>query len=255
MTVGNSGYTESIQDEEEGTKNRFLRYTEQDIIRSGSLGADAHFMQPTREEWSYPKYRAAMLNWCWRICRRMAWSTQSRAVLKSRSSRAVMKPAKSASTISLYTLTTAVSVEWSLRKPDCIGGVSCVTLRGLRFVCGWYARRGSRRMRDWISVGSWLGQRGRDLVFFVSRTNDGTFVSFKKFLISVIYRWAWRELEQKSSWYQWYVDEYGENWSKRVRDISDMSMNMARIGAKAWSSPVHTISRSSQRAAFQHFLV
>jgi len=50
MTVGNSGYTESIQDEEEGTKNRFLRYTEQDIIRSGSLGADAHFMQPTREE-------------------------------------------------------------------------------------------------------------------------------------------------------------------------------------------------------------
>jgi len=53
--------------------------------------------------------------------------------------RAVIKPASSASTISLYTLTTVVSVEWCLRKPNCIGGSrSCHSTR--IEICLWVTR-------------------------------------------------------------------------------------------------------------------
>jgi len=50
MVVGYSGYAGSMYDEEEGTKDRFLKYTKQDVIRSGSLEADAYFMRATGEE-------------------------------------------------------------------------------------------------------------------------------------------------------------------------------------------------------------
>ena len=45
MVVGYIGYAGSVQDEEEGTKNGSLRNTKQDVVRSGSLGANAHFMR------------------------------------------------------------------------------------------------------------------------------------------------------------------------------------------------------------------
>ena len=47
-------YAESVQDEEEDTKNRSLWDAKQDVVRFGSLGAIAHFTRATRKESIYP---------------------------------------------------------------------------------------------------------------------------------------------------------------------------------------------------------
>lgn len=50
MAVGYIGDAGGVQDEEEGTKNGSLRNTKQDVVRSGSLGANAYFMRAIGEE-------------------------------------------------------------------------------------------------------------------------------------------------------------------------------------------------------------
>jgi len=50
MAVGYIGDAGGIQDEKERTKNGSLWNTKQDVVRSGSLGAHAYFVQAIRKE-------------------------------------------------------------------------------------------------------------------------------------------------------------------------------------------------------------
>lgn len=50
MAVGYIGDAGRVQDEEEGTKDGSLRNTKQDVVRSGSLGANAYFMRAIGEK-------------------------------------------------------------------------------------------------------------------------------------------------------------------------------------------------------------
>ena len=64
-----------------------------------------------RNEAIHLSAEAVMPNFNSRTCKRMEGSTQSNAALKSKRRSAVMNPASRAVTMSLYTFTTAVSVE------------------------------------------------------------------------------------------------------------------------------------------------
>jgi len=212
-----SGYARSINNEEEGpskdpcgTPNRMLCVLE--IWESMRILCE----RLERNKVIQISAVDVMPNWCWRICRRMAWSTQSKAALKSRSTigRWWNQHQYQCQYDTIIYLDNS-SFSWMVStKPDCIGRSK------LCDSSSWFESMGEtpNELRDDWEIGYWslVGWvREVETWFFYSRTNVGTFVSF------------W-----KSSWYQWYVDKHGENWSKIVYDISDMSMSMARIRAK-----------------------
>ena len=69
-----------------------------------------------RNETIHLSAEAVKPNFNSRTCKRMEGSTQSKVALKSKRKRAVLIPVSRAVTMSLYTFTTAVSVEWVTKE-------------------------------------------------------------------------------------------------------------------------------------------